>query len=191
MVLPKDVKPEDVMHPTGVFFRNPTHTEEADNAADQSEIVKAISGAGRERITEVITYTEESKPWILPGFTKVREMNEEQAEGLFKSLMRYRPNIFKVHIKLGEYKDTQPISTSKTRNLSSFKQRFHTDVAKKIAEIIVDPSLNVTEIIYTVHNSDPGSFRATGEVFGMISDEDYANDELFSPGILVEYFSNV
>jgi len=191
MVLPKHVKPEDVMHPTGVFFRNPTHTEEANRAADQSEIVKAISGANRERISEVLSFTEESKPWTLPGFMKIREMDKQAAEGLCKSLMRYRPNIFKVHIKLGEYGDAQRLDNHKTRQLSSFKARFHTDVAETLAEILSDPVMNVTEIIYTVQNADPGNFRATGEVFGMVADEDYANDELFKPGILIEYFSNI
>jgi len=190
MVLPKNVKPEDVMHPTGVFFRNPTHTEEANMADDQSEIVEAIKGAKRERVTETLTYTEEDKPWVLPGFAFVKDMDEQGIEGLCKVLMRYRPNIFKVHISLGNYPNAQQINNHKTKNLTSFKPRFHTDVAKKMAEILSDRTMNVTEIIYTVHSADPGNFRAIGEVFGMVSDEDYKNPELDSPAVRIEYFTN-
>jgi len=116
MVLPKDVKPEDVMHPTGVFYRNPTHKEEADNAMDQSQIVRAIIGAGRERLNMVLTYTEDSKPWILPGFAEVRTLDHPSLVELCKSLMRFRPNVFKIHIKLGDYKGSKPINTNRTRH---------------------------------------------------------------------------
>jgi len=190
MVLPKDVKPEDVMHPTGVFFRNPTHMEEADMAQSQNQIVKALTAAKREQITEVLSFTEESKPWTLPGFVNIREMDELQCEQLCRTMMRYRPNIFKVHIKLGNYVNAKPIKTLKTRNLSSLEPRFHTEVAKKMSDVLSDRSLNVTEIIYTVHSAEPGNFRAVSEVFGMVDDEDYENDELFTPGILIEYYSN-
>jgi hypothetical protein len=190
MVLPKNVKPEDVFHPTGVFFRNPTHTEEADNARDQSQIVKSLTGAKRDRITETLSYEEDDKPWVLPGFKFIRTMKEEDIKELCKNLMRFRPNIFKVHIKLGEYQKAKRIETSKTRNLSSFEPRFPSEVAEKMAEVLSDRNLNVTEIIYTVTNADAGSFQAIAEVYGMVSDEDYENDKLFNPGVLVQYFSN-
>jgi len=189
-MLPKDVKPEDVLHPTGVFFRNPTHTEEADNAKDQSQIVKAIIGAQRERATQVITYTEESKPWILPGFPVIQELEQAEIKQLCRSLMRFRPNIFKVHIKFGDYATSQRVDTNKTRNLSSFEPRFHTEVAEKMAEILADKTLRVTEIVYTVHSAEPGQFRAVGEVFGLVSDKEWENKKLFQPAILIEYFSN-
>ena len=190
MVLPKDVNPDDVMHPTGVFFRNPTHMEEANNADDQSQIVKAISGAKREQLTEILSYEEETKPWILPGVAVIREMDQAATEQLCRSIMRFRPNIFKIHIKLGDYPNVKPIETQKTRNLTSFEPRFHTDVALKMAEILSDRTLNVTEVIYTVHSAEPGNFRAIGEVFGYVSDEDYEDDECFSPAVLIKYFSN-
>jgi len=190
MVLPKNVNPEDVMHPTGVYFRNPTHMEEADNADVQSQIVKAIVGAKREHKTEVLTYKEDAKPWVLPGIAHIREMDQPAVEQLCKSLMRFRPNIFKIHIKLGEFPETKMVETPKTRNLSSFEPRFHTDVAKKLSEILSDRTLNVTEIIYTVHSAEAGNFRATGEVFGYVDDEDYESDEFFDPAVLIEYFSN-
>ena len=190
MVLPKHVKPEDVMHPTGVFFRNPTHTEEANRAKDQSQIVKAISGAQRERKKEIITYTEETKPWVLPGFAQLRELDEQQVLGLCRVLMRYRPNIFKVHIKLGDYKTARPANNHKTKLLDSFEPRFHTEVAEVIADILSDPTLNVSEIIYVVDSTEPGSFRAFGEVYGHVSEEEYEDESLFQPAVLIEYFSN-
>jgi hypothetical protein len=190
MVLPKDIKPEDVFHPTGVFFRNPTHKDIADRSEFQSQIVKAITGAQREIKSEVITYTEDTKPWVLPGFPKIREMDEVSAIGLCKVLMRYRPNIYKVHIKLGDYPTARPINNHKTQLLSSFEPRFHTEVGKTIAEILADRTMNVTEVIYTVNNTEPGNFKAVGEVYGGVSEEEYNDDSLFSPAILIEYFSN-
>lgn len=190
MVLPKNVKAEEVLHPTGVFYRNPTHKEEADNAIDQSQIVKAIIGANRQPHTETLTYTEDSKPWIFPGFAEINTMDLVDTKQLCKNLMRFRPNIYKVHIKLGNYKSTRSIDTAKTRALSSFEPRFHTDVAEKIAEVLADKSLRVTEIIYTVHSAEPGQFQAIGEVFGMVSDEEWKNKELFQPEVHLKYFSN-
>jgi len=190
MKLPGNVKPEDVMHPTGVFFRNPTHVDEANDAADQSQIVKAIKGAKRERATQVLKYDEESKPWVLPGFSKVKDLNEVEMAGLLKSLMRYRPNIFKVHIKLGEYPSARQIINHKTKKIDSYEPRFYTEVGERIADVLADKTLNVTEIIYTVHNSDIGAFSASAEVFGFAEDSEYEDEDLFTPAVLVEYFSN-
>lgn len=190
MVLPKHVKPEDVMHPTGVFFRNPTHTEEANRAKDQSQIVKAILGAKRERKKEILTYTEDTKPWVLPGFANIKELDEQGLSGLCRVLMRYRPNIWKVHIKLGNYPSARSIDNHKTKLLDSYEPRFHTEVAEVIAKILSDKTLNVSEIIYVVNNTEPGNFRAYGEVFGYVSDEEYEDESLFEPAVLVEYFSN-
>jgi len=187
-MLPENVKPEEVMHPTGVFFRNPTHKEIADESSDQSQIVKAIKEARRDVLSQTITYTEEDKPWVLPGFAKIREMSEEEIEKFFKTLMRFRPNIFKIHLKLGNYPNTREINTAKTRFLNASEPRFHTEVATRLADIMADRSLKITEIIYTVQNTDPGRFQATGQVFGMVSDEDYANDAYFMPGIKIDYF---
>ena len=189
MVLPKNVKPEDVIGPTGIYYRNPTHVEAAEMADDQSDIVKAILGSGRERKIDTFEYTEETKPWILPGFAFIREMDEKSILELCKTLMRFKPNIYKVHLKLGDYPSARTVNNTKTVKLDSFKPRFHTEVAEKMAEILSDQTMNVVEILYVVHNVEPGHFRASGTVY-VTTEKEYKNNELFKPTLAIEYFPN-
>lgn len=190
-ILPAGVKPEEVMHPTGVLYKNPTHIREAEKASNQSDIVKAILGAKRQRITEKLEY--KGKPdtqLVLPGIKMIRELGPEATEKLMKSLMRYRPNIFKVVISLGTYPSARKIENGKTRSVGATKARFHTEVAEEMAACLSDPSMLVTHLVYTVHNSDPGTFYATGEVYGVPTQEEYLNEEFFEPTVEIEYFPN-
>jgi hypothetical protein len=190
-ILPNGVKPEEVMHPTGILYKNPSHIREAEKAANQSEIVKAILGAKRQRITEKLTYKDKpDSQLVLPGVSKIREMGPEATEKLMKALMRFRPNIFKVVISLGNYPSARKIENGKTRAIGSSKPRFHTEVAEEIAVCLSDPSMLVTHVVYTVHNSDPGSFYATGEVYGVPTQEEYLNEDFFEPTVEIEYFPN-
>jgi hypothetical protein len=190
-LLPTGVKHEEVMHPTGVMYKNPSHIREAERAADQSEIVKAIIGAKRQRVFERLDYKDKPEiQMILPGFTKIREMGPESIERLMKSLMRFRPNIFKVHISLGHYPNARRIDNYKTRGIGASKPRFHTEVGEEIGKCLSDPQMLVTDVLYTVHNSEPGSFYATGEVMGVPTQEEYLNEEYFEPVIEIEYFPN-
>jgi hypothetical protein len=191
MQLPEGVKPEDVMHPTGLYYKNPTHTKEAERASDQSEIVKSILGAKRQKVYEKITFLDKrASEIVLPGFLKIKDMSSESVEKLMKVLMRYRPNIFKVVIDLGDYPGAHRIDNTKTRSIGATKPRFHTEVAEEIANVISDPAMMVVRIVYTVHNAEPGSFYATGEVYGAASKEDYDNMALFNPSVELEYFQN-
>jgi hypothetical protein len=127
---------------------------------------------------------------VLGGFTKIREMGPESIEKLMKSLMRFRPNIFKVHIKLGSYPNARRIDNSKTRMIGATKPRFHTEVGEEIGKCLSDPQMLVTDLLYVVHNSEAGSFYSTGEVWGVPTQEEYLNDELFEPTVEIEYFPN-
>lgn len=190
-ILPDGVKPEEVMHPTGVLYRNPSHIREAERASDQSEIVKAIMGAKRQRIYEKLDYKDKPESQlVLPGFLKIREMGPESTEKLLKSLMRFRPNIFKVIINLGHYPNARRIDNNKTRMIGATKPRFHTEVGEEIAKCLSDPSMLVVKVEYVVHNSEPGSFYATGEVYGVPTQDEYLNNEFFEPTIELEYFPN-
>lgn len=189
MPLPSDIKPEDVMHPTGVFFRNPSHVREADRASNQSEIVKAIRGAGRQRITEVFTYEDKKAPDCLPGALYLREMDEEGLTAFFKSLLRIRPNIFKIHIQLGNYDNTRQIHDPKIHAIGAQKPRFPTEIAEEFAEAFSDSRFKICEILYTVHSSDPGNFNSTCEAY-QTTEGQYADNSKFDPKILIEYFEN-
>jgi len=189
MALPSGIKPEEVMHPTGVFFKNPSHVREAEKSENQSEIIKAIRGAGRNRITEVFTYEDRKAPDCLPGAVHIREMEEEELKSFFKSLMRIRPNIFKIHIQLGKYDNVKQIMDPKIYSIGSTKPRFPTEIAEELANAFSDHRFRICELVYTVHNSDPGNFNSTCEAYETI-DSEYKNDEKFDPRILIEHFEN-
>jgi len=173
---------------SGLPMRNPTHIEEANNAEDQSDIVRAIRDSGVKRMIVSYDYSNMDKqsPPPLSGITKIREMNAEQAKAYCRNLMRSKPNIFRLHIKLGEYDKKKRIVNAKTRLLDSAKARFHTEVGDKIGDLLADKTMLVTEINYKVENNEPGTFRATAEVWG-VDQEDYFNNETFTPTIQFEF----
>lgn len=190
MKLPDDVKPEEVIHPNGTFFRNPSNKVIRDRAKDQTSIVENIKGSTRKRTTEVLQYRPQDEPFKMPGVLKLRSLTEEQIRDMFKSLMRLRPNILKLHIKLGEYPSFRPIRDRKVDQLGSSEPRFSEELAEDFATLLADKRLLVTEVIYTVHTADQGNFSSTCEAYG-VTEEEYKNDKLFTPAILLEYFPNL
>ena len=185
----EDFNPNAVRNPSsGLFGRNPTHQEIAAEADDPSEIVKAIkqSGVKRIRVTNDYSDMDPLHPPPMSGITKIRDMSEEEIQDYCKTLMRSRPNIFKIDIKLGNYPNQHRINNQRTQMLNSNKPRFHTELGEKIGTILADRNLFVTQIVYTVHNAEPGYFNATAEVYST-SKEEYDNDKLFKPSITYEY----
>jgi len=185
----RTIDPDAKINPSsGIYARNPTHAVEAQYAENQSDIVKAIKDSGVKRMTITYDYSEidPKTPLPLMGIMKVREMEPESAVRFCKNLMRSRPNIFKVHIKLGNYPSVRRIDNVKTRLLNSNKPRFHTEIGEKMGDLLADKAMLITEINYVVHNADTGYFSATAEVYG-VSSEEYENDELFSPTITFEF----
>ena len=185
----ENFNPNSVRNPSsGLLGRNPTHIDLASYAEDQSDIVKAIKDTGVKRMQITYEYADidPTNPPPLMGITKIRTMSTESAQKFCKNLMRARPNIFKLHIKLGDYPKAKRINDGKVRVLSSNRPRFHTEIGEKLGDIISDPNLRVTEVLYVVHNADPGYFNATAEVYGT-TDEEYADDKLFKPIISFEF----
>jgi len=181
--------PNAVRNPsTGLFARNPTHIKEAQYASDQSDIVKAIKDTGVKRMIVTYNYAEIDNKNLPPlmGIRKIREMTTESAIKFCQSLVRSRPNIFRIHVKLGDYPGAKRVDNGKTRLLNSSKPRFHTEIGEKMGDILADRNLNVTEIKYIVHNADPGYFSATAEVYGT-SKEEYHDDQFFAPMIEFEF----
>lgn len=185
----KHFDPNTVKNPSsGLYGRNPTHQEIAAYAEDQSDIVRAIneSGVRRMRVTYDYADLDPANPPPLSGILGVRDMTEEQAKQFCRTLMRSRPNIFKVDIKLGDHPSSRRVDSGKTRMLNSSKPRFHTELGDKLGDILADRNMCVTRIIYTVHNAEPGHFNATGEVYATTVEE-YENNELFKPTINFEF----
>ncbi len=173
---------------SGLYSRNPTHVTEADNADDQSDIVKAIRDTGTKRMRVQYDYSSPDPKNQLPlmGIRRIREMSEESIIKFCQSLMRTRPNIFKVHIKLGNYPNAKRIDNVKVRQLNANKPRFHTEVGEKMGEVLSDRNMNVVEIKYNVNNAETGYFSATAEVYGTTMEE-YTNDDYFAPVIEFEF----
>jgi hypothetical protein len=187
--MPDEFNPDAVRNPSsGLLARNPTHIQEAKDADDQSDIVNAIkqSGVKRMRIRHDYTDVDKSNPPPLVGVLKIRDMTEEAAVNFCKNLMRSRPNIFTVHIKLGDYPNARRLDNSKTRMLNANKARFNTEVGAKMGEILADRNMNVTELKYIVSSAEPGRFDATSEVYGT-TQEEYFDDEHFKPVIEFEF----
>jgi len=173
---------------SGLPYRNPTHMTEAENAEDQSDIVKAIRQTGVKRMVVTYNYNnlDTQNPPPLAGIIGVRSMTTEQAQRYCVTLMRSKPNIFKVQIKLGDYENQKRLSNPKTRVLDSSKARFQSEIGEKIGDVLADKTMYVTELIYTVNNNDPGQFNATAEVYG-VDEQTYYDDEKFNPMIKFEF----
>lgn len=185
----KKTDPNAIINPSsGLLARNPTHIEEAKNALDQSDIVNAIKDTGVKRMTVTYDYgvMDPKTPLPLAGILKIRDMNEQEASGYCKQLMRFRPSIFYVHIKLGDYQNTRRLENFKTRALNANRPRFHTDVGNLLGTVLADKSMRVTEVKYVISSAEPGRFSATAEVYGT-DIEQYEDDDLFSPTIKLEY----
>jgi hypothetical protein len=187
----KEFDPNAVRNPSsGLFGRNPTHQEVAEYAKDQSSIVKAINASGkgvqRMRVTYDYYDMDPASPPPMAGITDIRSMSLERAQQYCKTLMRSRPNIFRMEIKLGDYPSQRRVDNIRTRMLNSDEPRFHTELGDKIGEILADKTMLVTHLVYTVHNAEPGSFHATGEVFGT-TEAEYFDDENFKPSINFEF----
>lgn len=187
----ENFNPDANINPSsGLMVNNPSHKEEAQYASNQSELVKAISGAGsgvkRERTVYNYTNMDPENMPPMAGITKIRSMSEAQVINFCKSLMRTRPNIFRLHIKLGNYPHQQEMQNSKTNLLNSNEPRFHTEVGEKIGMVLADKTMHVTEIEYVVNNADPGLFSAIARVYG-VPEEEYNDDKLFAPTIGFEF----
>lgn len=191
-----------VLNPsTGLFYRNPTHVDEATRARTQSDIVAAVIGAGRETIHEIMNYGDPDVTEF-PGFKKILQpvldeegnpvsvtlMKEEEVLGLCKSFLRSRPNIYGFRISFGDYSQKK-LDNSKTRDLGARYQRFQTEIAESLAKILSDRSMRVVEVVYSIQSNKPGSFVAVADVYST-TEEEYNDFKRFSPIVERDYFPN-
>lgn len=187
--LPKGVRPEDVMHPTGVLYKNPTHLQEADRASSQSDIVKEIKKQKNTVIHETFTYEDLTNIKAFPGMAKFNELDLNGLKSLFKVITKYRPNIFRIRVALGtEYSDLEQVYDNKVTNVSSNTPRNSEDIADSMAKLFEDSRLNVVDMLYQVTDTSAGHFNADAVSF---SSEERFNTEYFNPIVEIEYYKNV
>lgn len=189
MKLPEGVKPEDVLGPTGIYSKNPTHYIAGKRVKSQNELIAQIRQAGKQRLVEVVDYTTDDKQ-ILPGFKEIIDLSEEEVLKLCKTLFKSRPNIFAISFKLGDFPSTKRLTSQKVTALSSRVPRHSNEVAERFADLLYDKSLRVVEVSYTVENATPGQFTAVAEAVGCTSEEEYRNPEFLHPVLVIEYISN-
>jgi hypothetical protein len=187
MKLPNDVKFEQVMNDDQVMFRNPSLVNKTDGVDTQQELVDKLRTEKKDSGEVTFEYTEESKPWHFPGFTKIRELDERQLTGLFNTVMRFKPNIIQFHVRLGHYPNKKSLSSSRLNECGANKPRWPKEIAPKFAAVFADPSKRVVEFIYTVDSATEGQFRAHAEAF-YVSAEEYEDDKAFKPAVGIRYF---
>jgi hypothetical protein len=193
MPVMKDIRPEDInpnsdYNPsTGMLVRNPTHKEIAENADDQREIVNAIKQSQAQRQIAVYDYSDRSRIPGLPGVLKIRELDEANMLGFCMTLMRVKPNIIGINLKLGNYSGTRNYNGAKISKLRSNKPRNPTEVAEDMAALLSDRLLNVVEVEYKINSVSAGHFESTATA-KYVSEEEYNDSSKFQPYLEIEYY---
>lgn len=172
---------------TGKIFRNPSHIDVSNEANNQREIIQAINKAQRKLEYVELHFNDKSEIKALPGTLRIREMNEEQLTGYFKSLLKCYPNIISIHIIFGEYKNARIFNGPELNALNMNKQRFPSELAEKFA--ILFSRNNIIEMKYSVEDISPGNFIIKTQA-AATDDEEYRDNDLFKPIIEIEFISN-
>ena len=194
-----EVRPDDVIDAEGMvnpssnmIARNPTRIDLSNEADDQREIVDAIKEAQGKRSKIIYEYIRlEDGKWEysgLPGVVKIREMSEEDLEEFCRTLMRCKPNITGLSLSLGKYKTLNSYNGPKIAKLNFRKPRYPTEVASDWAALLYDKSLKIVKVEWQVKSAGPGAFECIGKAW-TTTQEEYDEEENFSPVLEVEYFS--
>ena len=174
----------------GVFWRNPTHIYEGEQAESQSDIVKEIKGANLSVKKETLRFGEDVRNIILPGFNDVRTMDKESLIVLGRNLMRYRPNIFKVSIVLGpEYpqEEVRRLETREARELVLSEPKDQTYIGERIGALLANQAISIR---FEIISGKLGQFATECEAYAVQNNEVYKDDSLFTPVVIVEYYPN-
>jgi hypothetical protein len=176
------------MNKDQVFFRNPSLVGKADDVDNQQELVQKLMAEKKASGEITFEYTDESKPCSFPGFAKIRDLKKSQLTGLFNSVLRYKPNIIQLHIRLGHYPNAKQLHSVALNECGASKPRWPRDIAPKFANVFSDPNKKIVEFIYVVSNAEPGNFRAHAQAMYVETEEEYRNEEYFEPAIGIRYF---
>jgi hypothetical protein len=179
----------DIFNPsTGMLYKNPSHLEEALRASNQTELLKMLSDRGRQKLTETFKF-DEGRQLFLPGFKRFLELEFEEVQGLMNSLMRSRPNIFKVHIRLGDYPTGKRVENRNIRALHLVAPQPPSEIGKLLANAIFDKNDRVVELLFSCSSIDSGNFHADCTAVGTTKEE-FEDKELFKPIVEISYFQN-
>lgn len=171
----------------GIFYKNPTHLEEAERAVNQSDIVNAIKESRRARKHEKFLYGPEHNTIFMPGTVEIRSMERDELTGFFKTLLKVRPYIFMLRVSLGEYPSLQELRGRLVTNVGATHPRPFKETAEAIADLFANN--NIVEFIYVIDNADPGKFHSSAFAYTADADE-YESDEYFEPCLEIEYISS-
>jgi hypothetical protein len=178
---------ERAINEDGRIFRNPSHIDVADEADNQREIVQAIKKAQRKLQRVELKFDDKTEIKALPGTLHIREMDQEQLVGYFKSMLKCYPNIIGIHIILGKYPNTRMFDGPELNALNMNKQRFPSELAEKLAALFAKD--NIIEMKYAIESLSTDNFLVKTQA-AVAPDEEYKNNELFNPIIEIEFISH-
>ena len=171
----------------GMMFRNPSHINEAEESDDQRQIVDSLTKMGQKRVVEHYTFEDRTEVKGFPGVFDIRGLDKDNLKGLFTAILKSKPNIISVHLKLGDYPHVKKYTGQEMGPLNDNKPRWPSEQAEKFAELFANQ--NVAEIRYAVHEATPGNLRVLTEATVTEYREEYVDDELFKPELAIEYIT--
>lgn len=183
------VNPSEVLNNQNIFYKNPTHLDEASRAIQQSDIVRAIRQTQTEKKRMVITYKDNNQNILFPGVPKIKNLikqeNGEDLQKLFHSILRSRPNIYSFRISLGEYKNLSQVRTKNVLNLGSTSYIDNVEVAKRISSIFMDQK-RIVDLVYYIEKTASSNYLSSAAVFET-TEEEYEDNSIFNPIVEMEY----
>lgn len=171
---------------SGMLVRNPSHEEVSERAQNQREIVNSIRESKANWQNAVYDYSDPSRIPGLPGMLKIRDLDERNMLGFCLTLMRAKPNITGITLKLGKYEGVTEVHGQKIARLHSRVPRNPSEIAADLADLL--SSHNIVEFEYKVNNAKTGEFDAVATA-KQVDDEQYKDDSRFQPYLEIEYYS--
>lgn len=181
------IDPNSKYNPSsGMLVRNPSHEDVSERARNQREIVDSIRESKANWQNAIYDYSDPSRIPGLPGMLKIRELDEKNMLGFCLTLMRAKPNITGITLKLGDYEGATEVRGQKILRLHSRVPRNPSEIAEDLADLLF--SANVVEFEYKVNNAKTGEFDAVATA-KEVDDEQYKDNSRFKPRLEIEYFS--
>lgn len=181
------VDPDAKYNPSsGMLVRNPSHEDVSARAEDQRQIVESIRETKANWQKAIYDYSDPSRIPGLPGMLKIRELDEKNMLGFCLTLMRAKPNITGITIKLGDYENTTDVRGQKITNLHSRVPRNPSEIAEDLADLMT--AYNIVEFEYKINSAKTGEFDAVASA-KQVDDEQFKDKSRFKPYMEIEYFS--
>jgi len=185
---------------TGIAFHNPTHLEEAREAADQSELVNMLHDSKYNLTFKDRTFTVDykdgsKKPKPLPGVTKIKSMDFEdydRLEKLMLTILKSRPRIYRLHIILGDYAEKKKVKTAGERFINTItKPRSLEEVAGYLAKVFANNAERIVEMSFRIKEGSfqDKTFRAELNTWAT-TEEEWNDEDKEHPFLEIGYFGS-